>query len=69
MLRVYKELGHETDFQLNIKALEDELEELRSSPRYNWVRMYKAGDIETVKNEFLKFLLNEIYIMETKNGL
>lgn len=67
MARVYEELGHETT--IDTKSLEEELKELKASPRYRWVILYKAGSIAQVREEFLKFLLNEIYVMETKNGM
>lgn len=67
MMRVYNELGHSV--AIPVQPLEKELEELKSSPRYKWVRLYLDGQTEEVRQEFLKFLLNEIYVMETKNGM
>lgn len=67
MARIYEELGHEPI--LNVQPLEEELKELLASPRYRWVTLYKDGELSQVRQEFLKFLLNEIYTLENKNGM
>jgi|SaaInlV_150m_DNA_2_1039686.scaffolds.fasta_scaffold02122_5 hypothetical protein len=63
MLRVYSELGH---YSSNLVD-EQELKDVKSSNRYRWVMLYQEGKIQEVKEDLLKFLLNEIYTLEVEN--
>jgi len=69
LLEIYEELGHSTDFTINIASLEKELKELKNSERYQWVYWYKEGKVDEVREAFLRFLLNEIYKMETEDDM
>ena len=42
------------------------LGELINTNGYKWAKMYEEGKIDEVRQAFLKHLLNEIYILETK---
>ena len=42
------------------------LGELINTNGYKWAKMYEEGRIDEVRQAFLKHLLNEIYILETK---
>jgi hypothetical protein len=42
------------------------LGELIGTNGYKWALMYEKGQIEEVKKSFLKYLLNEIYMLEVK---
>lgn len=44
----------------------DVLVELQNTNGYKWTMMYEAGEIDAVRQQFLKHLLNEIYTLEMK---